>query len=227
MLPSLGSQLCIASRDHHSRNLNISKSFWNVCQQGIRLSGSQPWPAPARPDYFILITWQGRGAGPALIGHWGSDSAPDWLSRDTVTGQAQPQPTPTQSPFTWPWLPSPAVCCLAVTGIFQQRKCLFFAFYYFLMARQICDPSLGPVLHFIFAHDPGKWRQVEKCEGLDESRDPSGRVRRPGLIKPAAEERSVSLSHCKALSEVVSDQIRTIENVATRRHFGILTNFQT
>ena len=74
------------------------------------------------------------------------------------------------------------------------------------MARQICDPSLGPVLHFIVAHDPGKWRQVEKCEGLDESRDPSGRVRRPGVIKPAAEERSVSLSHCQALSEVVSDQ---------------------
>ena len=96
-----------------------------------------------------------------------------------------------------------------------------------IMARQICDPSLGPVLHFIVAHDPGKWRQVEKCEGLDESRDPSGRVRRPGVIKPAAEERSVSLSHCQALSEVVSDQIRTIENVATRRHFGILTNFQT
>ena len=95
------------------------------------------------------------------------------------------------------------------------------------MARQICDPSLGPVLHFIVAHDPGKWRQVEKCEGLDELRDPSGRVRRPGVIKPAAEERSVSLSHCQALSEVVSDQIRTIENVATRRHFGILTNFQT
>ena len=61
-------------------------------------------------------------------------------------------------------------------------------------------------MHYIVAHDLGKWRQVEKGEELDESRDLSGRVRRPGIIKRAAEEISVSLSHCQALSEVVSDQ---------------------
>ena len=91
---------------------------------------------------------------------------------------------------------------------------------------QICDPSLGPVLHLNVAHNPGKWRQVENGEELFESRDLNGRVRRLRVIKQAAEESSMSLSHCKALSEVVSDQNRTIENVATRRHFGILTNFQ-
>ena len=38
----------------------------------------------------------------------------------------------------------------------------------------ICDPSLGPVSHFNVAHDPGKWRHLEKCRGLDESRDLRG-----------------------------------------------------
>ena len=75
-----------------------------------------------------------------------------------------------------------------------------------LFDTQICDPSLGPVLHFNIAHNPGKWRQVENCEELFESRDLNGWVRRLRLIKQAAEESSMSLSHCKALSEVVSDQ---------------------
>ena len=110
VLPSLGSQLCIASRDHHSRNLNISKSFWNVCQQGIRLRQ----PALARPGppgllYSNYVTRAGRWASSdwslrLSVGPW---LAEPWL------WLARPSSSPRQLSHHSPGPGCPAQLCAA------------------------------------------------------------------------------------------------------------------
>ena len=155
MLPSLGSQLCIASRDHHSRNLNISKSFWNVCQQGIRLRQ----PALARPGppgllYSNYVTRAGRWAssdwslglrlGPWLAEPWHCDwpgPAPAHANSVTIHLALAAQPSCVLPGCNWN---------------IPTKEMSFLCLLLFLNGQADLWPLIRPRVAFYFCSWPGK-----------------------------------------------------------------------